>query len=119
MSSIKYATEDNIRYLIMLIKDELNNYVTEETFRFEIDKLSGLESSLSLEKVNVLPNEGEVNVIYIVPNGRSNGNNVYDEYFWDEEVQKFELFGCIGNEESNFDRIISNEEIDKLFREDN
>lgn len=115
MSSIKYATEDNIRYLIMLIKDELNNYVTDDEFRLEIDKLSSLDFSLSFEKVQNLPNKGEPNVIYIVPNGKSENNNVYDEYFWYEEDQKFELFGSTETSDTNVDKIISNEEIDKLF----
>lgn len=96
MSSIKYATEDNIRYLITLIKNELENYVLYDTFRFEIDKLSNLGSSLSFEKVNNLPNNGDSNVIYLVPNGQDSPN-AYTEYFWDAETQNFELLGTIGS----------------------
>lgn len=118
MSSIKYATEENIKYLITLIRDELLNYVKEETFRVEIDKLAGFTSPLSFEKVTALPNQGETNVIYIIPNGKSEGDDMYDEYFWDEEDEKFERFGSVGPEGSETDKNIPDEEIDKLFGED-
>lgn len=89
---VKYATEDNIRSLILLIKNELEGYVTKEYFMAELDKKT---NPLSFKKVNELPDVGESNVIYLIPNNTSNGlgYNLYDEYFWDADDSRFELLG--------------------------
>lgn len=92
MSSVKYATEDNIRSLILLIKEELSGYVTIEDFEKKLEDLSINGSSLLFKKVESLPDTGESNTIYLVKNGGSE-NNIYDEYYWDSEDSKFELFG--------------------------
>lgn len=90
MSSIKYATEDNIRSLILLIKNELEGYVTKDWFDSKIkEELSGY---ITLKKVFSLPDYGESNVIYLLRT-EDMGSNIYDEYFWDEEESRFEMIG--------------------------
>lgn len=110
MSSIKYATEDNIRSLILLIKEELGGYVTVEDFMEKLKELSISGSSLFFEKVQSLPDTGKPNVIYLVENNKSE-NNIYDEYYWDSEDSRFELFGSI---ETTID-IAQQEEIDIAY----
>lgn len=125
MSSEKYATEENIRSLIVLIREELNNYVTKDEFntgsypgvdgdyvtRYEMDEIlsnyvrkdelgsdgevPSYGSTLTYEKVYALPEYGEPNVIYLMDNG-GDGTNKYDEYFWDNEEGRFELIGPVG-----------------------
>lgn len=41
---------------------------------------------------NTLPATGELGKIYLIQNGGENPN-IYDEYFWDIDNSKFELFG--------------------------
>lgn len=114
-SECRYATEDNIRYLITLIKEEFEKYVSKETFRIELDNLGKFESSLSLEKVAFLPDKGEPNVIYLIR--RSDlGDNAYNEYFWDEDEERFELIGAVNGDSD--DSPIPESMIEKLFRED-
>ncbi len=47
-------------------------------------------SGIRFEAVDALPDAGEANVIYLVPNNKT-GNNVKDEYMWIDG--KWELLG--------------------------
>lgn len=84
----RYATEDNIKTLIGLIKQKFNNYMTSE----EIKEAIGNISRLSFKIVPALPNIGDPNVIYMVPNYGSSIDN-YDEYYWDADNSRFESLG--------------------------
>ena len=106
MSSVKYATEDTIRSLILLIKTELSNYVTKEELSLEPS------SSISFEKITTLPEHGEPNVIYLLLNAEA-GDNIYDEYFWNVEDSRFELIGPV--DMGVIDNPIPDSEIDNMF----
>lgn len=75
--------------------------------------MNNTTSPFSFEKVTVLPEKGESNIIYLISNGGS-GNNIYDEYFWNETESRFELFGTVKTEDDE-DQPITNNEIDNLF----
>lgn len=95
MSSVKYATEENIQSLIFLIKDELEKYATKEDLYAAIRDLpSGGGSGISFRKIDYLPEYGVPGIIYLLRNGEY-GDNVYDEYFWDEEEYRFEKLGTV------------------------
>ncbi len=46
---------------------------------------------ITYKKVTTLPATGETNVIYMVPNANTAGNNIYDEYMWIDG--KWEVMG--------------------------
>lgn len=46
---------------------------------------------ITYKKVTTLPATGETNVIYMVPNAKTSGNNIYDEYMWIDG--KWEVMG--------------------------
>lgn len=75
--------------------------------------MNSTTSPFSFEKVYVLPEKGEPNVIYLISNGGS-GDNIYDEYFWNEDESRFELFGSVKTEDDE-DQPITNNTIDSLF----
>lgn len=43
--------------------------------------------------VTVLPTKGDANKIYLVPNGSSKANDVYDEYVWLGDIDGWEFLG--------------------------
>lgn len=92
MAAKRYATEGNVRTLVTLIKDKFEDYLTDEEISSAINDAVSSIASISFEKVDKLPETGQPNVIYLVPNSGSNPN-VYDEYFWSAADSQFELFG--------------------------
>lgn len=95
----------------ILLQADPSDYFDSSYVHDEEDKT---KSSMSFEKVESLPSFGKENVIYLVPNGGS-GNNLYDEYYWNEEDYRFELFGTVRPKEGD-DYSITDSEIDNLFK---
>lgn len=89
----KFATESNIRVLIQLFKQKLGDYLTDDEVIAAIESAIGDVAHIQFKKVDSLPETGETNVIYLVPNGASEENNAYDEYFWSVADSKFEFLG--------------------------
>lgn len=113
-SSILQALTEQMKeveYRILLQADP-SNYFNSKYVHGSGDKAN---SSISFKKVESLPDVGESNVIYLIPNGGSE-DNIYDEYFWSDEDSRFELFGSIQTAEGGTDRPIPNFEIDNLFK---
>ena len=107
-SSILQALNEQIKeteYRILLQADP-SDY-------FNSNYIYGSNSGIVFKKVERLPDIGEPNIIYLVPNGGS-GDNIYDEFFWSDEDSKFELLGTIETNEDG-DSPITDEEIDSLF----
>lgn len=102
----RYATEDNIRTLIELLKDKFENYLTEEEFMKILSEIP----SISFEVVPFLPEVGKTNVIYLISQNYDSASNIYDEYFWIKDYGRFELIGTarFGGDFSDF--IIANDE---------
>lgn len=89
----KFATEGNIRVLIQLFKQKLGDYLTDDEIMTAIADAIGDVAHVQFQKVDSLPETGETNVIYLVPNSSSDETNVYDEYFWSTADSKFEILG--------------------------
>lgn len=130
MSSEKYATEENIRTLITLFRDELKNYVKKEDYvpgegggstttptpgttpdlsnyvtKSELEKYVTWDefneaikalpggAGIRFETIYSLPDEGEPGVIYLLYSNGEGETNQYNEYIWDADEQRFEMFG--------------------------
>lgn len=89
----RYVSEDNIKVLIKLIKTDLKNYLTEEQIQEAIGNAIDNIATLEFKKVDSLPETGEPNYIYLVPNEFGDDQNVYNEYYWDSDTSQFEFMG--------------------------
>lgn len=89
----QFCDLENLRFLITLIGTELSKYYNKNQVDESIRNAIKSISSMDFKKTDALPEIGEKGHIYIVPNSGSESQNVFNEYFWDEEGQKFELFG--------------------------
>lgn len=89
----RFATESNIRILVGLIKNQLQEYLTDEQITEVINEAIRGISGISFKKEDQLPDSGETGIIYLIPNSSSQEKNVYDEYFWSVEDSQFELLG--------------------------
>lgn len=72
------------------IATALVNYMTKSEVEDAIIDAVADAIGITFETVDTLPETGETNVIYFVPNNQS-GNNVKDEYMWIDD--KWELIG--------------------------
>lgn len=93
MAKHRYVSESNIRTLISLIKQKFTDYMTDSEIEQAISDALASVTSLSFKKVDSLPETGESKYIYLVPNGSSEGNDLYNEYYWDETNSAFEFIG--------------------------
>lgn len=123
MSSEKYATEENIRTLITLVRDELSNYVKKSDYvpgeggTATMPDLSNYVTKAELEKyvtwddfnkaIQALPGGSGIRFEkddYTLPDEGEPGviymvlsddkeQNKYDEYIWDADEECFELLG--------------------------
>ena len=80
---------------------------------------------ITYEFDNELPASGEVGIFYMIPNGESGSENIYDEYVWIEpqesgEEGRFELIGTTQAEISNMVTTDTDQTIDgiKTFAND-
>lgn len=120
--------ENNISNLTNNLADinlDLNNKIQtnatninnlSETVISNYDELSqkiGNIKTFNFIILDELPEIGESNHIYLIPNKHSE-KDVYDEYIWIEDTQKFEF---IGNTEADLSNYYNKTEIDNLFKE--
>lgn len=116
----RYVSEDNIKVLINLIKTDLKNYLTDEQIQNAINTAIENISTIEFKKVESLPETGEPNYIYLVPNNSGFDNNSYDEYFWSTDDNTFEFMGTTQIDltgylkEDDFEAI-TDEEIEALW----
>lgn len=82
-----YATNAGVQ---TAIATALANYMTTSEVNDAIASAVVAASGIRFEPVVTLPETGEVNVIYLVPNGLT-GSNVKDEYMWIDG--KWEILG--------------------------
>lgn len=97
-----YATNAGVQ---TAIATALANYMTASEVNDAIVKAVVKASGIRFEAVETLPEAGEVNVIYLVPNGQA-GSNVKDEYMWIDG--KWEV---LGSTEADLDGYWSKEEL--------
>lgn len=83
-----YATNTGVT---TAITTALANYMTTSQVNDAIASAVAAAGNIVFKTVDALPETGESNVIYLVPNGADAGSNVKDEYMWIDG--RFELFG--------------------------
>ena len=73
---------NNSGFITKAVNDLTNYYLKSETYtKEEVQSLISAINSVTLQKVESLPEPGESNVIYLVPKSGS-GNDIYDEYIF-------------------------------------
>lgn len=73
---------NNSGFITKVVNDLTNYYLESETYtKEEVQSLISAINSVTLQKVESLPEPGESNVIYLVPKSGS-GNDIYDEYIF-------------------------------------
>lgn len=82
------------------ITDALVEYVTQTQMNEAIAEAIKEVSGITVSVVNVLPEQGEENVIYLVPSKSSTEKNVRDEYMWIDG--KWELIGSTAVDLTNY-----------------
>ncbi len=73
---------NNSGFITKAVNDLTNYYLKSETYtKEEVQSLISAINSVTLQKVDSLPEPGGSNVIYLVPKSGS-GNDIYDEYIF-------------------------------------
>ena len=73
---------NNSGFITKAVNNLTNYYLKSETYtKEEVQSLISAINSVTLQKVDSLPEPGESNVIYLVPKSGS-GNDIYDEYIF-------------------------------------
>lgn len=73
---------NNSGFITKAVNDLTNYYLKSETYtKEEVQSLISAINSVTLQKVESLPEPGESNVIYLVPKSGS-GNDIYNEYIY-------------------------------------
>jgi hypothetical protein len=67
----------------------------------DIETLKGVEN-LKIVIVEELPEEGNPNYIYLVPNEEEEENNVYNEYIWLADEEAYEQIGAVNIDLTNY-----------------
>ena len=76
---------------LISINNLINYYLKTETYsQSEVDQIVANIKKVTLKLVDELPEEGETNIIYLVPKEEPNPNNVKDEYIWLEPQEEEE-----------------------------
>lgn len=71
-----------------------NYYLKTETYtQAEVNNLIGQIKTIQISVVESLPDTGQSNIIYLVDKASPQTSNVYDEYIWIEDENKFEKIG--------------------------
>ncbi len=76
----------------------------------DIETLKG-RKNLQVVIVEELPEVGNPNYIYLVPNNDEEESNVYDEYIWLEDAEEYEKIGGLSIDTANFVTVDSEQTI--------
>lgn len=108
---IRWATESNVRILIGLIRDRLQDFLSEDEILDAINTSISNLTHLSFKKDDQLPETGETKFIYLVPNNEGEQSNLYSEYLWVEEDSTFELIGTVDTSKIDLSGYVTKEEL--------
>lgn len=103
-----YATKDeipNVEGFITNTVDNLVNYYkkTETYTQSEVNNLLGQITTINFKVVELLPETGESNLIYLVKRvAKATTDDLYDEYIWIAEDSKYEIIGSTSVDLSNY-----------------
>lgn len=85
-TSLAQLSNDATGFITASVDNLVNYYTKTETYtREEVNALIGQIATISFEVVDVLPQTGEVNKIYLVPSTEGQPQNGYDEYIYVNE----------------------------------
>lgn len=88
----KTELPDVSEFIKKTVDDLVNYYKKDETYtQQEVNQLVGSIKTVSMKIVPEKPSIGETNVIYLIPNSKSEIENIYDEYIYAND--KWELIG--------------------------
>jgi len=101
------------------MSDTSENAVQNKVIKKYVDDAVGAVTTIEFKIVDILPETGESNVIYLVPNGGS-APNAKDEYVWIASESKFEKIGSTTIDLSSYTQFsdfaeISTDDIDIMF----
>jgi hypothetical protein len=105
-------------YLSLTNTPVLDSYVTISTLntnyynKNQINQMIGSVSGPVYKKVEELPEEGENNIIYLLPQEGGGQQNIFDEYVWLPDGLIFEK---IGSTQSDFDNYYTIDEVNALI----
>ena len=105
-------------YLNLSDAPNLESYVLMDTLtqnyynRNQVNQLIGGISGPKFEKVEELPEQGENNVIYLIPDETAQQDNIFDEYIWIPDGRMFEK---IGSTAADFENYYTIEEVDAMI----
>lgn len=85
-TSLAQLSNDATGFITASVDNLVNYYTKTETYtQEEVNALIGQLSTISFEVVDVLPQTGEANKIYLVPSTEGQPQNGYDEYIYVNE----------------------------------
>ena len=96
----------------------LNNYALVSTLnsnfynKNEVNNLINSIHTVVFKVVNALPQTGEPNIIYLLPNEEQGYQNIYNEYVWLPESESYEQ---IGTTETNLSNYYTKSEVNNLI----
>lgn len=100
----RITTLENAGFITNAVNDLVNYYRKSETYtQAEVNSLISAIKTIHFEVVQTLPQEGESNIIYLVPHEHGTGDS-YDEYAWVsvEGTYKWEKIGNTDIDLSNY-----------------
>lgn len=75
--------ENDAEFIKNTASNLVNYYLKSDTYtKSEVNALIGKIIPFTIKKVSELPETGQDNIIYLVPNTNGDENNIYDEYLW-------------------------------------
>lgn len=102
VEGISYDIKDNISgYIINTVDNLLNYYLKSETYnKNQIDQLINAITTINIQVVDIKPEVGQSNIIYLVPVLESAEDNYYEEFLYINN--KWELIGTTKIDLSNY-----------------
>lgn len=103
-----YATKEEIpnvdSFITNTVDNLVNYYKKSETYsQSEVNNLLGKITTINFKVVELLPDEGENNLIYLVKRTlKAESDDLYDEYIWIAEDSKYEPIGSTSVDLSNY-----------------
>lgn len=107
---VEYVAPDTSQFITSAVNNLVNYYLKSETYtKEEVTQLLGQLTTINFKVVDVLPESGESNLIYLLKK-EGEANDVHDEYIWVEG--KWEIIGSTAVDLTNY---YTKEDSDRRF----